>query len=517
MTSEPGSRLIAALLRPSAYPHATGQLKLLETHISWVILTGQYAYKIKKPVDFGFVDFSSLSRRRFFCEEEVRLNRRLAPDLYLGVVPLVGTDDEAQIGGQGTPIEYAVKMRQFRQDHLFESLLARGALQETHIEAIAEQIAAFHAATPRADPDDPWGTAETIHAAIEENLRHLLHSANTPQERLALGRLQEWNEQQWARLRDLFDERRRTGFVRECHGDLHLGNLVLIDEVPTAFDCIEFNENLRWIDVVSEIAFLCMDLEVKGAKSLAYRFLNRYEAICGDYSGLRLWDFYRLYRAMVRAKVAGLTLQHTSNPDQQAILRRDGQRYLDYGAALISPKRPRLILTHGLSGSGKSHIANALSASLPALWLRSDIERKRIVACDEVDRRYSAEATRKTYTHLRDLASTLIAAGLSVVVDATFLFRWQREQQRALAAASGAAFSIIEIETPLRVLEQRIEQRGLLRQDPSEATQAVLQRQRSCLEPLCDEERPYAVRVDGQCPDLPRLIAAMESASTPVR
>lgn len=510
MTTEPRSRLISSLLRPSAYPHATTEIRLLETHISWVLLTGDYAYKIKKPVDFGFVDFSTLERRRFFCEEELRLNRRFAPALYLRVVPLAGANDDARIEGQGAPIEYAVKMRQFRQDHIFQTMLAHGFLQRTHVEGIAERIAAFHAATRRAGPADPWGTPRAIHAVTEENFQTLLQAATAARERLQLQRLRDWNQEHWAKLRDFMEERRHTGFVRECHGDLHLGNLVLIDEVPTAFDCIEFNETLRWIDVASEIAFLCMDLEVQSASHLAYRFLNRYETISGDYAGLRLWDFYRLYRAMVRAKVARLTLHNTSDHDRQCALRRDCQRYLDYGSKLIRPKRPRLILTHGLSGSGKSYIASALSSALPAVWLRSDIERKRIMAFDAATR-YRPEATRKTYTRLRDLAAKLLAAGLSVIVDATFLRRWQREQQRTLANESGAAFSIVEVVTPPHVLEERIEHRRLFDRDPSEATREVLKRQRDSFDPLSDEERREIVKVDGQRPDLPTLIAAIES------
>ncbi|MCU0734850.1 MAG: AAA family ATPase [Methylotetracoccus sp.] len=511
MGNERGNRLVSSLLRPAAYPHATAQLRLLETHISWIVLTGPYAYKLKKPVNFGFVDFSTLDRRRFFCDEEVRLNRRFASDLYLGVVPVVGPDDEARIDGLGAPIEYAVKMRQFRQEQLFESLLANGDLQVTHVERIADQVAAFHNATRRSDPTTARGTPTTIRAFAEENFNHLLSAATDQQERFQLQRLREWSEQQWNVLRDLLEERRRTGFVRECHGDLHLGNLVVIDDVPTAFDCIEFNEDLRWIDMVSEIAFLGMDLEVKSARSLAYRFLNRYEAICGDYAGLQLWNFYRLYRAMVRAKVTRLTLQHSPNPDRATELTRSYQRYLDFGTDLIQTRRARLIVTRGLSGAGKSHIAAALSASLPAIWLRSDIERKRIMATDAAEYRYSAEATRKTYGHLRDLASLLIKAGLSVIVDATFLFRWQRQQQRALAAENDADFFIVDIHAPLHVLEERIQHRRLLDTDPSEATRAVLNEQRSCLEPLSDQERRHTLHVDGQRPDLPKLVADIES------
>lgn len=507
MTNDQGSRLIQSLLRPQAYPHPTESLSLMETHISWIILTGQYAYKIKKPVNFGFVDFSSLSKRQFFCQEELRLNQRFSSDLYLSVVGIAGPEHQARIDGKGKPIEYALKMREFSQRQLFESLLADNGLRPDHIDRFAGQLAEFHSKSGRASPGDPWGTRQAVTDAVEETFQPLLSSARDSRQRAQLQQLQHWNAAQLSLHGAFIEDRRKTGFVRECHGDLHLGNLVLLGECPTAFDCIEFNENLRWIDVVSEIAFLGMDLEVKGSRALAYRFLNQYQMKLGDYRGLRLWDFYRLYRAMVRAKVSWLSLRHTSNPDAKSYFLRNYQRYLDFGLDLIQPTQPLLIITHGLSGSGKSHLAAALCERLPAIWLRSDIERKRIVPASTSDDAYGPEATRKTYLRLRQLATELIVAGLSVIVDATFLARWQRQQLLELARKTHVQFAILDIQTPMDILEQRILQRGALATDPSEATLDVLKKQLRRHSPLSDLEQQHALRVDGQSPDIDQLLA----------
>lgn len=519
MWSEQGSSLIENLLRPAAYPHPTEAIRLLETHISWVILTGRYAYKIKKPVNFGFVDFSTLERRHMFCNEELRLNRRFAPGIYLDVVPITATEKGARIEGEGKAIEYAVKMQQFDQDGTLDALMQSGGLRGVHFDQLAEELADFHRTAERSESNNAWGRPEAVRAAVEQNFHHLLRAAASTQEQIQLQRLMEWSRLRYVHIAPLLEQRRKDGFVRECHGDLHLCNLVLIADRPVPFDCLEFNPELRWIDVASEIAFLGMDLEVRGNTEIAYRFLNRYEAAFGDYAGLRLWDFYRMYRAMVRAKVIRLTMEDTSDPEQLSRLARDYQRYLDFGTGLLDLARPSLVITHGLSGSGKSHLATELAERLPAIWLRSDIERKRIsglctgentVAAPSTNL-YGAETTRRTYERLRDLARMLLTTGLSVIVDATFLYRWQREQQFVLAKEVNVSFWILDMQAPLPILEQRIMRRGLAGTDPSEATRAVLAHQRSSREPLSDRERTHTLAVDGQYPDIAMLAAHIAS------
>ena len=295
--------LPATLLDPSCYPHRTGRIRVVETHISWVILTGEHAYKIKKPIDLGFADFSTLALRKHYCEEELRLNRRLAPELYVDVMALRGSGKAPHIGGEGKILDYAVRMRQFSPGALASRALARGRFGPAEIDALAATISAFHARTPAAPVAGTAGAPATILAWARQNFEQMLLPAATPQDREALRTLQRWTEQEHSRRRDAFEARRLGGFVRECHGDLHLGNVVLLDRGPVPFDCIEFSDDLRSIDVMSEIAFLVMDLMDRGRADLAWRFLNRYLEATGDYGGIPVLRFYIVYRALVRAKV----------------------------------------------------------------------------------------------------------------------------------------------------------------------------------------------------------------------
>lgn len=505
MASDSLPALYQSLLDPAAYPHPTESISVLETHISWVILTGRYAYKLKKPVDFGFVDFSTLARRQHFCEEEIRLNRRFAPDLYQCVVPITGTAERLRIEGGGDPVDFAVKMRQFDQRCLFDRLVADGRLGPRDVDVIADVTATFHLATASAHTNDRRGTAQAVRTATEETFSHLLQLASDDAEHRTITELADWHRQQIDRLAPLIEQRRRLGCVRECHGDLHLGNVVLIDGRPTPFDCIEFNPALRWIDVVSDVAFLAMDLEVKGARAFAYRFMNRYEAITGDYAGLRLWDYFRMYRAMVRAKVCRLTMAQRPNASRTPGLLAEYRAYLEFGGRLVAPRSPWLVITHGFSGSGKSFIAEALSEQLPSIWLRSDIERKRLCPTGATENRYAPAMTRQTYSRLCRLAATLIEAGLSVIVDATFLQRWQRQLIQDLADATSVPLVILDIQTPTIVLESRIRSRALHGNGPSEATVKVLHMQRSARQDFTEQERSRVLVVDGSDPDIDAL------------
>src|SRR6266516_4567782 len=290
------ARLVAALAKPPHFGARFGpdceQVTVLETHISYVLLTGRYAYKLKKAVDFGFLDFTTLAARRHFCEEELRLNRRLAPALYLDVVPITGSVDAPIVGGDGIAIEYAVKMGEFPQDALASGLLTRGELVPADIDALAAMVAAFHGAIEVAAAGAGFGAPEGILQRAQDNCSALLPLLDDPAERAHAAR------------RGAFLRRVEEGFVRECHGDLHLGNIARIDGELTIFDCIEFNPALRWIDVMSEVAFTVMDLEDRGRADLSHRFLNAYLERTGDYSGLAVLRFYLVYRALVRAKIA---------------------------------------------------------------------------------------------------------------------------------------------------------------------------------------------------------------------
>ena len=302
--SDTTPELIRSLHDPACYDHAAGPVRAIETHISHVLLTGEFAYKIKKPLNLGFLDFSSLDKRLHACCDEVRLNRRLAPAIYLDVVPITGTPAAPRINGAGTAFEYAVKMRQFPPDATLDRLDAQGQMTARQVETIANTIARFHLqGCARAAEDHPWGSADAIRQPVAQNFLQIAPHLDTPADRRQLDVLQRWSDAEHARLAPLMAARKRDGFVRECHGDLHLGNLAWVDDQLLVFDCLEFNPELRWIDIQSEAAFAYMDLLQRGHADWAWLFLNVWLEQTGDYAGLALLRYYAVYREIGRAHV----------------------------------------------------------------------------------------------------------------------------------------------------------------------------------------------------------------------
>jgi aminoglycoside phosphotransferase family enzyme len=487
--------LIAGLLAPSAYPHPVGEpIRCLQTHISWVLLTGSFAYKIRKPVNLGFLDFTSLEQRRLDCLEELRLNRRLCADLYDELVSITGTEQQPRIAAASACVpvlEYAVRMRQFPQRDLLPAALARGAVGPHRIEAFAERLARFHGSAAIAPAAGSFGTPRAVREPVLANFASL-ESRLEPVLQPQLQQLRSWEEHAFTALAPQFAARLAGGRVRECHGDLHLGNLVLHRGRIEAFDCLEFNPALRWIDVISDLAFLVMDLQQRGYPDLATLLLNRWLELSGDYAGLRLWRWYSVYRALVRAKVAALG-------DQPDAVRA----YVVRALAITSAPPRLLLLCHGLSGSGKSHHSGGLLAPLAAIRLRSDVERKRLFGlwgdATEPPRRgdlYAPAVTEELFAErLPAAAAAVLAAGFNAIVDATFLRQQDRERMAAVAAAAGVPLLILDFQVPLAVLRQRIRQRQRQGEDPSDAYLAVLERQRCSLEPLTAQERPRALVV----------------------
>lgn len=485
--------LLEAMQNPAIYDHPVGQFQLIETHISWVLLTGSYVYKIKKAVDFGFLDYSTLKKRHTQCEEELRLNRRTAPELYLEVVAIGGTVQKPLLSDVTVPIEYAVKMRQFDQESLFSRLLKAGQLTEKHITELAGTVAAFHSRVEAASAESPYGAPDAVYYPITENFRHIGKLISEPETVERLARLESWSRTRFDELKEFIKARKQQGFVRECHGDLHLNNITLIDGVPVLFDCIEFNPSFRFIDTISEIAFLVMDLEENHRPDYATLFLNSYLQQTGDYAGCRLLRFYQCYRAMVRAKVATLML------DQNNFL-----GYLSQAENYTKPTQPQLIITRGLSGSGKSYISDQLLRHLMAIHLRSDIERKRLFGLKPEEKSdsalasgiYSSEATENTYNRLLEQAKTLLTAGLTVIVDATFSDRSLRDPFRNMAEALGCRFTILDITADQQLLRDRILQRQRSDNDPSEAGISVLEHQLQRYTPLDRDELGNTISIN---------------------
>jgi aminoglycoside phosphotransferase family enzyme/predicted kinase len=486
--------LITALLEPQRYPHAVAQVALVQTHISWVLLAGDFAYKIKKPVHLPFLDFSTLALRHQCCLDELRLNRRFAPDLYLGVIGIFNTPQEPQWTGPGAPIEYAVKMQRFDEAGRLDRLCARGALQPAHLSDLADTLTTFHAQADVAPPTSRFGAALEVIAPARDNFADLLKFLPQVDVQARLRALQHWAEAQFMQLTPLITARKMAGRVRECHGDLHLANLVLIGQRVQMFDGIEFNDDLRWIDVASEIAFPYIDLLAHQQPGLANWLVNEVLSRSGDFEAALLLRFYAVYRALVRAKVAAIRLQQTQGDDDDVMC------YVALAERLAAPVPRHLVITHGLSGCGKTVASTARLLSDPhaaTLRLRSDVERKRLFGLASTQRShsatdagiYAATASAETYTRLRALAAMLLPAGGTVIVDATFLKRADRDSFRALAADAGATFEILAPQATPEQLRARILARRAEGLDASEATLDVLAQQLRTLEPLQADER----------------------------
>jgi aminoglycoside phosphotransferase family enzyme/predicted kinase len=497
--------LVAALRDPACYPHpANGPIESIETHISWVLLAGEYAYKVKKPVNLGFLDFSTLEARRYYCEEELRLNRRTAPELYLGVVPIVAGAAGPRIGGTGEAIEYALEMRRFPQDALADSAARRGELGADRIDAIATAVAAFHAVIPAAPEGLAFGAPEQVTAPALANFEQLRELDADPGAAARLGRLRAWTEREGSRLHGIFAARKRDGFVRECHGDLHLRNVAFLEGRPVLFDCIEFDPELRWIDVASEVAFLAMDLIEHGLEGAAWRFLNTYLETTGDYAGVRVLRYYLVYRAMVRAKIARIEAR------QQQTLPGAGERryrkYLALAESLALRVRPALVLMHGLAGSGKTTLAQTILERIGGLRVRSDVERKRLHGFAARTRTHAApyagiyapETTRLTYDRLEQAVRDIVESGHTAIVDAAFLRRTERMAFLGLAHELEAPFLIVWCRASEAALRRRVAQREAAGNDASDAGVAVLENQIATCEALGRDELVHAVPIDSE-------------------
>ncbi|RMG38849.1 MAG: hypothetical protein D6725_06565 [Planctomycetota bacterium] len=569
--------LIGKLRSPDAFPHPVTAVEIVETHISWVLLTGRFAYKIKKPVDFGFLDFSTLRKRLVMCREEVRLNRRTAAELYLDVVAIVPRDDGAVAVGPSVlvpaqtaalpaePIEYAVKMRQFDQRELFDRRLRDGRLTDADVDDLADRVALFHRSIDVLPSDAPYGTPEILRAAMEDNFATLrdtvpqlppatpppADSSDSPQASrppLAdrLRTLEQWHAAAFPRLAPVVQRRRDNGFVRECHGDLHLRNIVRLPEGVRMFDCIEFNPAFRWIDVLDDVAFAVMDFADHRRWDWGFRLLNRYLEHTGDYEHLQILPFYICYRSLVRAKVAALRWRQqvpeqlqtraegretatggagaSASAKQPHRFRRGGHgsgmrldpddafeqaaavaEYVDLALRARRPSAPRVVVLCGVSASGKSTCGQRLLENLRLIRIRSDVERKRLFGLPRDAHSgsrlnagiYAPSATEQTYARLHALAAKILDADFGVLVDATCLQRWQRLRFQELAARRRIPFHIVWLDTPPEECRRRLRARE---DQVSEATLEVLEQQLASFEPFDPSETPHVVRVLPETP-----------------
>jgi hypothetical protein len=497
--------LVKALSEPEAYPDRPTEVTLRQTHISWLFFTEQFVYKVKKPVNFGFLDFTTLEARRHFCEEEARLNRRLARDVYVGVLEVKATNGRIRLGGPGEIIDYALQMRRLPEDRMLPALLAAGDVTPQTMRRLAQLLAAFHEEAATGGEIDQDGTLAVILKNWQENFAQTQPYIDFPLRRETYEKIR-GRVLAFCRVREpLFDQRIAEGCIRDGHGDLRAEHICLTEPIAI-FDCIEFNHRFRYGDVASDVAFLAMDLDERGFASLSQAFVQAYVEYSGDHGLLSVLDFYKCYRAFVRAKVECFRLADpTLSPaDKRRAFRaayRYGQLAAGYADAL---RRPWLILCCGLMGSGKSVLAEALAQRLDVEVLSSDVMRKELAgvqpttpALDAYGQGlYSAERTDATYARLLQRAECLLAQGHSVLLDASFQRARHRAQAMQLAARLGAECCLLECWCPEEELRRRLEARVVQGGSISDGRSELLAQQKKAFEPLFEIPPEQHLKVD---------------------
>lgn len=507
---------IRRLLGAESFPHSVAGLRLIETHISWIILTGPFAYKIKKPVKLDFIDASTLERRLHYCQEEIRLNQRLASELYLGIVPITVQEGGLRVGGTGKPIEYAVQMRQFDARDELPARLSHDEVTLAEIRELGDALARFHAEASVAAQHCEESLAQRMCVAVLGNFAQLVRQVTNDQDARAVCHLMDWTEVKAQKLAELFRCRVHDGFIRECHGDLHAGNIVRFHDRLVPFDCIEFDPQLRWVDVINDIAFLVMDLCAYTRSDLAFALLSRYLEGTGDYAGVSLLHFYAVHRALVRAKVDAIIAQQ--NPERasqcQERMHRRIQAAMQWSTAT---RAPALVLMHGLSGSGKSWLSERLIPALPALRVRSDLERKRTARSQQhvppprtaVENMYSVAWSRRTYDRLAQCAESCLRAGVNCIVDATFLDWAERSLFQNLAERLRARYLIVSCEADPGTLARRIVERSRAHMDASDADLIVLNSQMRRTAPFALQERAHVLTIETTHPQAVERVQAV--------
>lgn len=498
--------VIQQMLQPEFYPHrVTESVRLIQTHISFVLLTGEYAYKIKKPVNFGFLDYSTLEKRQHFCTQELVMNRRTAPEIYLEVVPIIQKGDRFELSTNSPsvtsaeiPVEYALKMREFPQNSLFLSLLENGQLTEQLIEELGRKVAQFHSTTITNDYICKFGEVSQIRNAIDNNYLISEKYIGGPQTQTQYQETKNYTNLFFDENQELFDRRIAHHKIRECHGDLHLRNIALWQDKILLFDCIEFNEPFRFVDVMYDVAFTVMDLESRGRRELGNAFLNTYIEQTGDWEGLQLLPLYLSRQAYVRAKVTSLMLDDAAiSSDQKAEISQTAAHYYKLAWEYTKPRQGKLSLMSGLSGAGKSTTARYFARGTGAIHIRSDAVRKHLGGIPLNSRGgqdlYSEEMTAKTYGRLLELGIILAQGGWDVILDAKFDRQHFRTTAINKAQSRNLSLQIVYCTAPIEVLRDRLQQR---RGDIADATAELLSAQQAAFEPFTESEQIYVKIVD---------------------
>jgi aminoglycoside phosphotransferase family enzyme/predicted kinase len=534
-TAEARATFVAALrsAAPYAARHRVDEpVRCIETHVSWVFLTGPFAYKVKKPVKLSFLDYSTMERRAALCREELRLNQRQAPELYVAVVPISGSVARPVVGGiESEAFEHALQMVQFDPTLELGHELNAGRVEPAQLCSLGATIARMHRnATPATVADD-FGTPERVHRITLANFDEI--ATCLPARTNSLQELRSRVDALFEHCQSLMRERRARACVRECHGDLHCGNVVQWNNRLVPFDALEFDPALRFIDVASDVAFLSMDLGAHGRPDLRRTLLDAWLAESGDYEAVRLLPYFEAYRALVRAKVLALRTAQVAatRSSQSAVLRsatvqgepaNDDPHYLEWALQQARRGPPTLLLLAGLSGSGKTTLARRLAPALAALHLRSDVERKRLAGLAPLEASgsapdaglYTQDFNRQTYDRLAACARACLAGGESVIVDAANLRQHERARFIEAARAEGAHVVLVVCTAPIDVLKARVASRLEHERDASEATVELLDRQPAYWEPLTPAERELALTIDTtDATAIDRLVSSLRAGS----
>jgi aminoglycoside phosphotransferase family enzyme/predicted kinase len=491
--------LIEQMQQPQFYPHAVRQpIELVQTHVSYVLLTGDYAYKLKKAVNFGFLDYSTLAKRKYFLQEEISMNSAIAPELYLEVVPITQAGDKFSLSGEEEAVEYALKMRQFPQENLFINLFEAGKLSIEQMEELGKIVAQFHAKAATNDYISSFGTVAKVREAFDENYQQTEQYVGRVQTQQQLVETKAFTDSFFAEREDLFQARIDNHKIKECHGDLHLKNICLWQDKIQLFDRIEFNEPFRFVDVMYDVAFAVMDLDARGRKDFGNAFLNTYLEQTGDWEGVQLLPLYLSRQAYVRAKVTSFLLDDPAISEK--VKQEASQTAADYyqqAWEYTQPTQGKLILMSGLSGSGKSTVAKAIARKTGAIQIRSDAVRKHLAGIvldakgsDEI---YSSEMSQRTYDRLLELGMLLAKAGFTVILDAKYDLISLREPAIAAAKTNQIPLQIINCTAPLDIISDRLSSRS---GDISDATADLLASQQATAEDFTEAEQVYVTTVD---------------------
>lgn len=492
--------LLAAMLQPSFYPRRSSEVIHLETHISHLFFAGDLVYKVKKPVRFSFLDYSTLRRRKYFLYEELRLNRRLAPSVYLGVLPISREYHGWQLGSEARPVEYALIMRRLPARRMLDFLLDHGQVTAEMMRSLAEIIAPFHARAATGEEINAAAHPQAIQKLWDDNLADIQPFVGGLLDAGTFEALRDFSGPFIAKHNELLMRRLHEGRVREVHGDLHCEHICFAPEGIQIFDCIEFSPQLRYCDIASEVAFLTMDMEFRGGASLAREFLRRYQELMDDHELSLLLPFYKCYRALVRGKVAAL---RSNGASPQA------SRYFDLAYRYTWEEfKPFLVIVSGLTGSGKSTLAHELSPRLGLTVISSDATRKALAGSSEPciapygEAIYSPSMTERSYAKMAEEGEKLIVKGEGAILDATFHRRAHRETILKLIARHNIPFVLIQCRSSEEVLQERLQRRAEEGRDLSDGRWEIYLQQNNAFEPIVEVSPQAYMALDTEGPPI---------------